>query len=93
MLTTNTIIGKRNVKFPGTGRYVSPDENNIFKSDGQPGSVEICDTGWGTVKITPEELEQQIEGTETNIEAIKRDIERLGLEINELKCKNMKKCV
>ena len=36
------------------GRNVSPDENNIFKSNEQVGSVEICDTGFGRPGITPE---------------------------------------
>ena len=50
-------------------------------------SVEICDTGFGNQGITPEECEQALEGTETDIEAIKKDIERLEFELNDLKLK------
>ena len=57
------------------------------------GSVEICDTGWGKSQFTPEELEQKIEVTETDIKTIKKDIERLESEINELKFKIIKKYV
>ena len=65
---------RRNLKF-GLGRIVSPDENGIFNTDGQVGSVEICDNGWGQNRITPEECQQRLEGTETDIEIIKKDIE------------------
>ena len=51
------------------------------------GSAEICDAGWGKNQITPEELEQKIEVTETDIDYIKKEIERLELEIHELKFK------
>ena len=58
------------------------------------GSVEICDTGWGSNnKITPEECEQRLQGTETDIEAIKKDIERLEFELNDMKLKISKKFV
>ena len=43
--------------------------------------------GWGKNQITPEELEQKIEVTETDIDYIKKEIERLELEIHELKFK------
>ena len=75
------------------GRHVSPDENGIFKTDGQVGSVETCDTGWGQSKITPEECKQRIEGTETDIEVIKKTIERLAVELNDLKLKTSLKNV
>ena len=91
IITTNVVEDRHNLKFGG--RHVSPDENGIFKTDKQMGSVEICDTGWGKSQITPEELEQKIEVTETDIEAIKKDIERLESEINELKSKIIKKYV
>ena len=91
IITTNVVEDRRNLKFGG--RHVSPDENGIFKTDKQMGSVEICDTGWGKSQITPEELEQKIEVTETDIETIKKDIERLESEINELKFKIIKKYV
>ena len=76
-----------------TGRHVSPDGNNIFKSNEQVGSVEICDTGFGTHGITPEECEQRIEVNETDIEVIKKDIERMEFELNDLKLKIKKKIV
>ena len=73
------------LKFGSAGRHVSPDENGIFKTDGQVGSVEICDNGWGQIRIAPEECDQRLEGTETDIEVIKKDIERLEFELNDLK--------
>ena len=51
IITTNIVEDRHNFKFGG--RHVSPDENGIFKSDKQIGSVEICDTGWGKNQITP----------------------------------------
>ena len=92
IVTTNVIEDRRNLKFGG-GRNVSPDENIIFKNDNQTGSVEICDNGWGQNRITPEECEQRLEGTETDIEVIKKDIERLEFELNDLKLKISKKFV
>ena len=92
IVMTNVIEDRRNLKFGG-GRNVSPDENGIFKNDNQTGSVEICDTGWGQSKITPEECEQRLEGTETDIEVIQKDIERLEFELNDLKLKISKKFI
>ena len=82
IITTNTIIDKRNTKF-GAGRHTSPDD--IFKADTnlQTGSVEICDTGWGKSQITPEELEERVDKIETDIDLIKKDIE----DINKYKFK------
>ena len=92
-VTTNVIEDRRNLKFGG-GRNVSPDENGIFKNDNQTGSVEICDTGWGTNnRITPEECEERLDVTETDIETIKKDIQKLELELNDLKLKIDKKFV
>ena len=93
IITTNIVEDRHNMKFGATGRHVSPDENGIFRNDNQVGSVEICDTGFGTHGITPEECEQRIEMTETDIECIKKDIERLELEITKLKFKIDKKIV
>ena len=75
IITTNTIIDKRNTKF-GAGRHTSPDD--IFKADTnlQTGSVEICDTGWGTSQITPEELEERVDKIETDIDLIKKRYRR-----------------
>ena len=90
IITTNIVEDRHNLKFGG--RHVSPDENGIFKTEKQMGSVEICDTGWGTAnKITPEECEQRVEENTTDIETIKKDIERIEIEIEELKHRILKK--
>ena len=92
IVTTNVIEDRRNLKFGG-GRNVSPDENGIFKTVGQVGSVEICDNGWGQNRVTSEECEQRLEGIETDIEVIKKDTERLEFELNDLKLKISKKLI
>ena len=78
IITTNTIIDKRNTKFGG--RNVSPDETGIFQSDMQNGSVEICSTGWNDKenRITPEELEERLEKLETDVDLMKKDIEDIN---------------
>ena len=48
------------------------------------GSVEICNTGWGETRITPEELEERVEVTETDIGLMKKDIEEIKININEI---------
>ena len=77
IITTNTVVDKRNTKFGGSGRHTSPDD--IFKPDTnlQEGSVEICDTGWSSKesRITPEQLEERVEKLETDIDLLKKDIE------------------
>ena len=94
IVTTNVIEDRKNFKMGSTGRHVSPDGNNIFKNESQIGSVEICDTGWGTNnRITPEECEERLDVTETDIETIKKDIQKLELELNDLKLKIDKKFV
>ena len=84
VITTNTIIDKRNTKFGG-GRNVSPDETGIFQSDMQNGSVEVCSTGWNDKEniITPEELEERLEKLETDVDLMKKDID----DINKSKIK------
>ena len=84
VITTNTIIDKRNTKFGG-GRNVSPDETGIFQSDMQKGSVEACSTGWNDKenRITPEELEERLEKLETDVDLMKKDID----DINKSKIK------
>ena len=79
VITTNTIIDKRNTKFGG--RNVSPDETGIFQSDKQMGSVEICDTGWNVRqnRITPEEVEEQVDVLRTEVREIKEDVENLKI--------------
>ena len=89
IITTNIVEDRHNLKFGG--RHVSPDENVIFKTEKQMGSVEICDTGFGNHGITPEECEQRIEENTTDIEVIKKDIERIEIEIEELKHRILKK--
>ena len=81
------------MKFGFAGRHVPPDENGIFKTDGQVGSIEICDNGWGQNRITPEECEQRLEVTETDIEVITKDTERLEFELNDLKLRISKKFI
>ena len=84
VITTNTIIDKRNTKFGG-GRNVSPDETGIFQSDMQNGSVEVCSTGWNDKenRITPEELEERLEKLETDVDLMRKDID----DINKSKIK------
>ena len=57
------------------GRGSTPDDG-IFKEGvvDQIGSVEICDTGWGQKKVTPEECEQRIEKLETDVGRIYKDV-------------------
>ena len=55
IVTTNVIEDRRKLKFGSAGCHVSPDENGIFKTDGQVG----CDNRWGQNKITPEECKQR----------------------------------
>ena len=73
---------------------MSPVGKNAFKSNGQVGSVEICDTGWGTNdKIAPEECEERLEVNETDIETIKKDIQQLEFQRNDVKLRISKKLV
>ena len=53
----------------------------------------MCDNGWGQNRISPEECHQRLEGTEADIEVIKKNIERLELELSDLKLKTSKKFV
>ena len=77
--TTNTIEDRRNMKF-GSSRNVSPDV--IFKPESalQHGSIEICDTGFGSNRITPEELDERIDKLETSVEEVKKDVDELRLQ-------------
>ena len=83
IITTNTVVDKRNTKFGSAGRHTSPDD--IFKPDTnlQEGSVEICSTGWGKSQITPEELEERLEVAETNIGLIKKDIDEIKKDVED----------
>ena len=78
IITTNTVVDKRNTKFGSTGRHTSPDD--IFKPDTnlQEGSVEICSTGWGKSQITPEEFEERVEKLETDVGLLKKDVENIN---------------
>ena len=42
-IVTTHVIEDKHLKFGG--RHVSPDENGIFRTEKQNGSVETCDTG------------------------------------------------
>ena len=77
--TTNTIEDRRNMKF-GSSRNVSPDV--IFKPESalQHGSIEICDTGFGSNRITPEELDERLDKLETSVEEVKKDVDELRLQ-------------
>ena len=81
-ITTNTVIDKRNTKFDG--RNVSPNENTIFQAENQLGSVEICDTGWNNQqnRITPEEVEEQVDELRVEVKEIKSDVEKLTSNLN-----------
>ena len=81
-LETNTVIDKRNTKFDG--RNVSPNENTIFQAENQLGSVEICDTGWNNQqnRITPEEVEEQVDELRVEVKEIKSDVEKLKSNLN-----------
>ena len=59
-------------------RGTTPDDH-IFKPDTtyQIGSVEICDTGFGSHKITPEENEERIDKIEKEMKEMKKDIAEL----------------
>ena len=83
IITTNTVVDKRNTKFGSAGRHTSPDD--IFKPDTslQEGSVEICSTGWGKSQITPEELEERLEVAETNLGLIKKDIDEIKKDVED----------
>ena len=74
-ITTNTVIDKRNTKF---------GENNIFQAENQLGSVEICDTGWNNQqnRITPEEVEEQVDELRVEVKEIKSDVEKLKSNLN-----------
>ena len=76
--TTNTIEDRRNMKFGSSN--VSPDV--IFKPESalQHGSIEICDTGFGSNRITPEELDGRIDKLETSVEEVKKDVDELRLQ-------------
>ena len=64
----------------GSSRNVSPDV--IFKPESalQHGSIEICDTGFGSNRITPEELDERIDKLETSVEEVKKYVDELRLQ-------------
>ena len=78
-----TIIEDRSSWKVGSGRGSTPDDGS-FKEGAvdQIGSVEICDTGWGQKKVTPEECEQRIEKLETDVERIDKDVTILKHSLN-----------
>ena len=68
----------------GNGRGATPDGNDVFKQDNQLGSVEICSTGWNDKqqRITPEEVEEQVDVLRTEVKEIKTDVEMLKHNLN-----------
>ena len=76
-VTVNVVEDRSNFKI-GKGRVETPDDN-IFKPDTthQIGSIEICDVGWGTHKVTPEQNEERIDKIETEMKEMKKDITEL----------------
>ena len=79
------MVGRRNINFGG--RNVSPDI--IFKPESalQSGSVEICDTGYGSNRVTPEELEERIDKLETAVDEVKKDVEEVKLQKMIILCR------
>ena len=76
-VTVNVVEDRSSFKI-GKGRVETPDDN-IFKPDTthQIGSIEICDVGWGTHKVTPEQNEERIDKIETEMKEMKKDITEL----------------
>ena len=58
----------------------TPDDG-IFKPDTshQIGSIEICDTGFGSHTVTPEQNEELIDKIETDMKEMKKDISELKI--------------
>ena len=58
------------------GRGITPDENDIFKTNSQDiEGVDTVTTGWGSRKPTPEE----------RLEKVEEDVERIDKDVNILK--------
>ena len=58
------------------GRGVTPDENDIFKTNTQDKEgVDTVSTGWGSRKPTPEE----------RLDKVEEDVERIDRDVGELK--------
>ena len=85
IITTNTVVDKRNTKFGGSGgRHTNPDDILQPDTNLQEGSVEICSTGWDKSQITPEELEERVECAETEITLLKKDITEIKKDIDDI---------
>ena len=62
------------------GRGVTPDENEIFKTNAQDNEgVDTVSTGWGSRKPTPEE---RLEKVEEDVERIDKDVTILKNNLN-----------
>ena len=62
------------------GRGVTPDENEIFKTNAQDNEgVDTVTTGWGSRKPTPEE---RLEKVEEDVERIDKDVTILKNNLN-----------
>ena len=69
-----TIIEDRSIWKMGRG--ITPDENDIFKTNTQDNEgLDTATTGWGSRKPTPEE----------RLEKVEEDVERIDKDVNILK--------
>ena len=74
-----TIVEERSSWKVG-GRGVTPDENEIFKTNAQDNEgVDTVSTGWGSRKPTPEE---RLEKVEEDVERIDKDVTILKNNLN-----------
>ena len=75
-----TIIEDRSSWKVGSSRGITPDENEIFRSNIQDNDgVDTVSTGWGSRKPTPEE---RLEKVEEDVERIDKDVTILKNNLN-----------
>ena len=75
-----TIIEDRSSWKVGSSRGITPDENEIFRSNIQDNNgVDTVSTGWGSRKPTPEE---RLEKVEEDVERIDKDVTILKNNLN-----------
>ena len=75
-----TIIEDRSSWKVGSSRGITPDENEIFRSNIQDSEgVDTVTTGWGSRKPTPEE---RLEKVEEDVERIDKDVTILKNNLN-----------
>ena len=75
--TINIVEDRSSFKMGRSGRNTTPDDNIFKPEQNQFGSVAICDTGWGSKQITPEELAERVEKIETDIVKIEEEVDIL----------------